>query len=221
MNNYMKNNKLLNIKDILNMDIKDLKEKLPKRKIEFNKIIPEKKKKVVAFDLGSSTIKIVEGTYYKNELTIDKYIKIPSPKDAVIDGEIKKEDELAIRISEVLKSNNIKAKHGICTTNSTLIINREILIPKVEEEEMDTVVRYEIQQYLPINLDDYVIQVTILNEEKDMNGSEKLNVRVIAFPDKIAKGYYNLLKKLELEPYTLDVNYNAVNKLVKDRKSVV
>jgi type IV pilus assembly protein PilM len=202
------------IKYLMNTDIKDLKFKLPKKNINFNKVIPEKKKKVVAFDLGSSTIKIVEGTYYKNELTIDKYIKIPSPKDAVIDGEIKKDDELAIRISEVLKSNNIKAKHGICTTNSTLIINREILIPKVEEEEMDTVVRYEIQQYLPINLDDYVIQVTVLNEEKDMNGSDKLNVRVIAFPDKIAKGYYNLLKKLELEPYTLDVNYNAVNKLV-------
>ena len=200
----MKNNqskRKFDMKDLMNTDISNLKLKLP-RNINFNKVIPEKKKKVVAFDLGSSTIKIVEGIYYKNELTIDKYIKIPSPKDAVIDGEIKKEDELAIRISEVLKSNNIKAKHGTCTTNSTLIINREILIPKVEEEEMDTVVRYEIQQYLPINLDDYVIQVTVLNEEKDMNGSDKLNVRVIAFPDKIAKGYYNLLKKLELEPYT-------------------
>ncbi|ETI99461.1 MAG: Type IV pilus assembly protein PilM, partial [Leuconostoc sp. DORA_2] len=104
-----------NIKVLLKMNIKDFK---LTENINFNKVIPEKKKKVVAFDLGSSTIKIVEGTYYKNELTIDKYIKIPSPKDAVVDGEIKKDDELAIRISEVLKSNNIKAKHGICTTNS-------------------------------------------------------------------------------------------------------
>ena len=128
------NKKSLKLKSILNTDLKDLKLKLPQN-INFNKIIPEKKKKVVAFDLGSSTIKIVQGTYYKNELTIDKYIKIPSPKDAVIDGEIKKDDELAIRISEVLKSNNIKAKHGICTTNSTLIINREILNLRLKKKK--------------------------------------------------------------------------------------
>lgn len=82
-------NRKFDIKALMNMDIKDLKFNLPQN-INFNKVIPEKKKKVVAFDLGSSTIKIVEGTYYKNELTIDKYIKIPAPKDAVIDGEIKK-----------------------------------------------------------------------------------------------------------------------------------
>lgn len=83
------NKKSINLKSILNTDLRDLKFNLPQN-INFNKIIPEKKKKVVALDLGSSTIKIVQGTYYKNELTIDKYIKIPAPKDAVIDGEIKK-----------------------------------------------------------------------------------------------------------------------------------
>lgn len=208
------NQKSFDIKSLMNMDIKDLKFQLPKKKINLNNIIPEKKKKVVSFDLGNSTIKIVEGTYYKNELIVDKYIKIPTPKDAVIDGEIKKHDELVIKINEALKENSIKAKYATCTTNSTLIINREILIPKVEEEEIDTVVRYEIQQYLPINLDDYVIQVMVLNEEKDISGFDKMNVRVIVFPDKIAKGYYSFLKDLNLEPYALDVNYNAVNKLV-------
>jgi type IV pilus assembly protein PilM len=87
------------------------------------------------------------------------------------------------------------------------------MIPKVEEEEMETVVRYEIQQYLPINLEDYILQGTIL-EELEVDGVKKLNVRVIAYPEKVARGYYNLLLKLELKPYALDVNYNAVNKFI-------
>lgn len=33
--------------------------------------------------MGSSTIKAVEGIYYKNDLTIEKYITIPTPKDAL------------------------------------------------------------------------------------------------------------------------------------------
>lgn len=207
--------KSFNIKTLLKMDIKDLKlsKNLSKKKKVNKQKKFEKKKKVVAFDMGSFNIKVVVGMYYKNELTIEKYIKLLTPKGAIIDGEIKKQDELVLKISEVLKENNIKAKDAICTTNSTLIINREITIPKVEDEEMDTVVRYEIQQYLPINLDDYILQVTILNEE-EINGVKKLNVRVIAYPDKIAREYYNLLLKLNLKPFALDVNYNAVNKFI-------
>lgn len=207
--------KSFNIKELLKMDIKDLKlsKDLSKIKKSNNRKKFEKKKKIVAFDMGSFNIKIIVGMYYKNEVTIEKYINLQTPKDAIIDGEIKKQDELALKISEVLKANNIKVKDATCTTNSTLIINREITIPKVKDEEMDTVVRYEIQQYLPINLDDYILQVTILNEE-EINGVKKLNVRVIAYPDKIAREYYNLLLKLDLKPYALDVNYNAVNKFI-------
>ena len=212
-----KKKRIISLKKLANMDIKDI---LPKKKINVNKFKP-KKKKVVAFDIGSKSIKIVEGMYYKDELTIDKYIKIPTPDGTVVDGEIRKEIELRSKIREVLNENKIKVKYGICTTNSTTIINREILIPKVEEDELDTVVRYEIQQYLPINLNDYILQVKVLNEEKTIDGLNKLNVRVIAYPDRMARSYYNLLEKLDLKPYALDVNYNAVEKLINYTKNKV
>ncbi|AGF58200.1 type IV pilus assembly protein PilM [Clostridium saccharoperbutylacetonicum] len=212
--NPKKNKRKIDIKAIMNMDLGIVKQKLLKNlKNTKQTNLSLKKRKVIAFDMGSSTIKIVEGLYYKNSLTIDKYIKIPTPKDAIVDGEIKKEVELHKKLSQVLKENGIKTKDAICTTNSSLIINREIMIPKVEEEEMETVVRYEIQQYLPINLEDYILQGTIL-EELEVDGVKKLNVRVIAYPEKVARGYYNLLLKLELKPYALDVNYNAVNKFI-------
>ncbi|CUU50165.1 pilus assembly protein PilM [Clostridium beijerinckii] len=210
--NSKEDKKSIDIKALMNTDLGILKVKLSKGLKKANKIsTPEKNRKVVAFDIGSSMIKIVEGMYYKEELIIDKYITMKTPKGAVVDGEIKRSEELFNKLGQVLKENGIKAKYGICTTNSTLIINREILIPRVEDEEMDTVVRYEIQQYLPINLEDYILQVQILSEE-EINESRKINVRVIAYPDKIARGYYDLLIKLDLKPYALDVNYNAINK---------
>ena len=41
------NQKSFDIKSLMNMDIKDLKFQLPKKKINLNNIIPEKKKKIV------------------------------------------------------------------------------------------------------------------------------------------------------------------------------
>lgn len=205
------NKKSMDIKALMKLDFKTLKKKFSKRSNKSN--TPDKKRKVIAFDMGSGAIKIVEAMYYKNQMTVYKYLKAPTPKDAIIDGEIKKEEELYSKLKRILKKNAFNGKYGVCTTNSTLIINREIQIPKVEEEEMKTVIRYEIQQYLPINLDDYILQSTILGEE-EVNGEDKVNIRVIAYPEKIAKGYYDFLMKLELKPYALDVNYNAVNKYI-------
>ncbi len=204
----------INFNRLMNKDLGKLKTDFLNKIKNLNRLtFPEKKKRVVAFDIGSSMIKIVEGIYYKKDLIIDKYVIVPTPKGAIIDGEIKKEEELKNKLSQVLKENGIKAKYAICTTNSSLIINREIVIPKVEEDEMETVVRYEIQQYLPINLDDYILQGIVLSE-KEVDETKKLDVRVIAYPERMARTYYNFLLKLELKPYALDVNYNAVNKFV-------
>lgn len=213
-NNELKESKKINIKSIMNMDLKTLKNKFSKGLKKSNNLtLPQKKRKVVAFDIGSTMVKIVEGTYYRNNLIIDKYVTVQTPQNAIVDGEIKKEEELKNRLSKALKENGIKAKDAICTTNSSLIINREISIPKVEEEEMDTVLRYEIQQYLPINLEDYILQGSIL-EEKEVGETRRVEVRVIAYPEKVARGYYNLLLNLNLKPYALDVNYNAIGKFI-------
>lgn len=202
------------IKELMNLDIKDIKAKFTKtnkNKEYFKK--SEKKKKVVAFDIGNTTIKIVEGIYYKENLLINKLLETPTPNGAVLDGMIVNKDVLISKLRKTLSENSITAKDGICTNNSTAIINREILIPKVEDDEIETVVRYEIQQYLPINLDDYVLQMNILGED-EFDSSKKMNIRAIAYPEKMARGYYELLEALNLKPYALDVNYNALNKLI-------
>ncbi|MBN1049963.1 pilus assembly protein PilM [Clostridium botulinum] len=203
------------VKDFMNLDINDLKAKLAKanEKSKSLKVKKEKKRKVVAFDIGSTNIKIAEGTYYKGILSIEKLIDIPTPVEAIIDGNIEKKELLVSILQKALNENGINAKEGICTNNSSLIINREILIPDVKDEELDTVVRYEIQQYLPINLDDYVLQMTKIGEEFSDEG-KKLEIRAIAYPEKMAKGYYDLLMDLNLKPFALDVNYNALNKLL-------
>ncbi len=185
--------------------------KKEKNKKEEKKI----KKNVVAFDIGSTNIKIVEGSYNKEKLTLENCITITTPKNSMLEGEIAVKDAVITMMGAALRQYNIGAKDAICTTNPSSLISREIAVPKVEEEELETVVRFEIQQYLPINLDDCILQTTILGEFTDeLDGKEKYNVRVIVYQKRVALEYYKLLEELRLRPYTLDVNFNSMNKLM-------
>ena len=215
--------KRISLKELLTMDLRDLKKLKSKgtgsASVSSSKSKREKKKrnprKVIAFDIGSNTIKIVVGRHENEKLVIENMLDVPTPVDAIMDGKIFNEKELAEIIQYTLKTEKINVKDIIYTTDSTSIINRELLIPKVEEDEMETVIRYEIQQFLPINLNDYILQYTLLGEVEDhIDGMSKYKVNVISYPEKSARAYYDLLKDMDVKTYALDIVHNSVKKLL-------
>lgn len=200
-------------KSILQMDVKDILKSFKKKK-HGNKSVKVKKilaKKAVSIDIGSENIKIVLGRYLKNKVIIEKAFKILTPEGAIEDGHIKNVNKLSDAIGDALDNNKINEDNIIFTTNSTSIINRTILIPKVTEDEIDSVIKYEVQQYLPINLDEHMIQYNILSE-KVVDGKEKLEVLIVVYPNRMIYSYAELTNLLGGKPYALDLNYNSKRK---------
>lgn len=209
----MEEKKKFDLKAILTADLNELFKKKTAAPSKLSKAKKSKPmlKPVVSFDFGSEFIKVVEGRYINHHLKVTNYFSMPT-QGLIEDGRILDSVSLSQVIKKALEENGVKAKHAICTLNSTQIINRELLVPVVDDEELDTVVRYEIQQFLPINLADYLIQYVVLGEV-EVNGQQRLKLNVVTFPEKMASAYYDLFKEVGLKPYALDVSYNALGKL--------
>lgn len=177
-------------------------------------------KKLISIDIGSQNIKIVIGRCNKNKVYIDKLIMTETPTNCIEDGKIIDANRLVSDIKDVLDMNAIKEKDIIFTTNSTDIINREIIVPEAEGEELDTIVQFEIHQYLPIIMEDYIVQFNVLEQVKEEVSSEgignKLKMLVVTYPKRMAEAYVKLTEDLKLKPVALDVNFNSVSKLFKD-----
>lgn len=173
----------------------------------------EKPRNVVAFEIGSKNIKIVEGKYSKDKLSVYKMAQVETPMAAIEDGAIIDERALVNVLQVAINQLGIKSKDAVVTSNSSSIIDREIIIPAVDESEMESVIKYEIQQYLPINLDEYIVEYVVVDKLVDSEGP-KLKVNVISYPKDMVNGYYKLVKSLGLNPYVLDVTYNSLKKIV-------
>ena len=214
----MEEKKTFDWKTILTMDINDLFKKKGGSSAKQSKVKKSKSmmKPVISFDFGSESIKVVEGRYFNGQLKVTNYFSVPT-QGVLEDGRIINEKLLMKNLETALKDHKVKAKHAICTLNSTQIINRELFVPVVEEDELDTVVRFEIQQFLPINLSDYLIQYVIL-DQVEVNGEPRLKLNVVTFPEKMAATYYKVLKEVGLKPYALDVTYNSLGKLANYSK---
>lgn len=186
---------------------------------DLGKVNKKKDREIIVFDIGTSSIKVILGKFYRNKVVVIDCIIEKTPEGSVVDGTIINTLALQSVVKRMLEENDIKIKDAICTTNSSSIINREIYIPKVDKSEMDTVIKFEIQEYLPINLNNYIVQYIELGEE-EVDGKEKIKVNVIAYPEKVARTYYEFIKNLGLKPYALDTTFNSLNKIVKVSKEI-
>ena len=194
--------------------VSSLKDKVASGKAAYlGKVKNEKPRNVVTFEIGSKYIKIVEGKYSRDKLSIYKMGQVETPMAAIEDGAIIDERALVNVLQVAINQLGIKSKDAVITSNSSSIIDREIMIPAVDESEMESVIKYEIQQYLPINLDEYIVEYVVIDKLVDSEGP-KLKVNVISYPKDIVNGYYKLIKSLGLNPYVLDVTYNSLKKIV-------
>ena len=170
-------------------------------------------KNIVSIDIGSSKIKIAVGKYANSIIYIKETISIKTPEGSLMDGKLifaeGKADILRQSIIQALSENRIRYKDAIFTIQSTSIIRREVELPNVKPHEMEGMIRYEIEQYLPIDLNEYIIEYKVLEEKKD----SKTKILIAAIPKTVAEDYLSILKSMDLVPSSLDINSNSISKL--------
>lgn len=205
----------LDIKKLLNTDISTLfqKKSIAKPKSKAKAPSKEIKKDLLVFDIGQKSIKFIVGKRQKDLISIKQMGEVPTTQDSILDGRVINEATLSNTLKMIVNDKEIKAKDVAVTINSSQIINRELMIQAVDEDEMETVIRYELQQYLPINLNDYQVQYSII-EAFEQDDIQKLKVFVIAFPERLAKSYYQLVKAADLKPFALETSFVSLDKLL-------
>jgi type IV pilus assembly protein PilM len=174
------------------------------------------KKKYLSIDFGTQNIKIAVGNLYNGSFIIEKLDMINTPEDSYKDGKILAHANLSKAIKDLIDKNWSKCKDVAITLNSTNIITREITLPNINTKEIDSMIRYEIMQQMPIEMEHYIIEYRILEEFEEDN-VKKNRIFVAAVPKVIVESFFNFIKKMGLRPVSMNINPNALSRLITDK----
>lgn len=170
-------------------------------------------KKIISVEFCPSEIRVVEGKYNRKNIAVNKCFTIPVPSGVYEDGVIKDMDGIFQLLQSEFSLRNISRCEVYGVINSTNIIIREIRIPKVDEKQVASILNYQLDEYFPVNQEEYVVQYIPLNAVNE-EGVEKLNVMLIGVPRYMVETHLNLLQNLGLKPVVLDYAGNAISKLI-------
>lgn len=113
-------------------------------------------KKVVVVRVGSKTIRIVHMDNSAVNPTVYGCVRVPTPKGAVVDGEVKNIIDVSRRIRQACLEKGIATKDVIFSLTSSKIANRETTIPFVKDSKIQELVMAKVDDMFPIDKDRYI-----------------------------------------------------------------
>jgi len=171
-------------------------------------------KSITAIDLSSYETKIVNGRQERDSTEIKKAFSFVTPAGAYENGYIRDEYKLSDAVRRELRKNGISGGTCHISIKSTAIIIRELLLPNLGSKELESMLSFQLGEYLPMDFSKYVIQHRAV-ESIENAGQEKLNVLVVAIPKEMVDMHYNFIKELGLKPEVMDFHSNGVWKFLR------
>ena len=175
--------------------------------------------KILSIEVEASQVRVAEIEVRGKKGRIFNCFCIPAPQGAVEDGQIRDTKSLAEVLREELFQRKIKTKKVYFATGSTRIASREVRIPFVKTNRIQSIIEANATDYFPIDVTKYILSysVTDVEPQKSEDGKEETkqyHLMVYAAPKAISAAYSEFAENAGLTmagiTYTGDSVYYAV-----------
>lgn len=175
--------------------------------------------KILSIEVEASQVRVAEIKVRGKKGKIYNCFCIPAPQGAVEDGQIRDTKTLGENLKAELSQRKIKTKKVYFATGSTRIASREVRIPFVKANRIQSIVEANATDYFPIDVSKYVLSYSVVDVEsqKSEDGKEETkqyHLMVYAAPKAISAAYSEFAENAGLTmtgiTYTGDSIYHSV-----------
>jgi type IV pilus assembly protein PilM len=168
---------------------------------------------LIGFDIGSTSIKICTLKKVNGVFQIQNIAKKSYEEDILSDGNIIDQIFVAQELKKIIAENRIKCKDVACALSSYTIITKKVMVPFLEEAELENTIMLEVEAVIPFPLKDiyYSYHVLGMDEEKE----DMMNVQIVAAKKEIVDGFTTAFSLAGLNLQILDVDVFAVTNIIE------
>lgn len=172
-----------------------------------------KDKPVFGFDIGRSSLKIMQVSQTPKGAIVDGYGTINFDASAIKNGAIE-DPEVVIKAAYELIEKQLVGK---ITTDSVAVslpnaysFNRILTLPKMDEKDLQTAINLEASQSIPVPIDELYYDYAVTRTLPD--GAQE--VQLAACPKRIVDSYMGVFDALGLHVALVESNITAVTRMV-------
>jgi type IV pilus assembly protein PilM len=164
----------------------------------------------VGLDIGTSGVRAAELTLGKSATTLERFGQVALPPGAVRDGEVVDTDAVAAALKQLWQQAKFGAKKVVVGVANQRVVVRQVDLPWMPVQELRQSLAFQVQDYIPMPVDQAILDFHPLEEFASDNGSRMLRVLLVAAARDMVDMALVAVEKAGLEPAVVDLTSFAV-----------
>lgn len=171
---------------------------------------PRKAASAIGLDISTRSIKVAEINVARGEAVLTNLGIVNMPEGVIRDGEVEDGVTLAESLKELWGLTGIKGHSVILGIANQKVIVRPIELPYMEKEELESALRFQVQEFIPIPIEDAILDFDIVEEFMTADEERMLTVLLVAAHRDMIQSFIEALRAAGLSLSAIDLKAFAL-----------
>lgn len=168
------------------------------------------KPKQIALDIGGSSLVALEVGGSGDRLKLRGCWEWPLSEGLVVDGEVVDADLFARELRAFANEHKLRGRPVQLAVSNQKVIVRNVDMPDMTEDELRGALEFQAQDYIPIPVDEAVLDFLIVGKRANPEGASREEVLLVAAQKTMISTLFGAVKQAGLKVAGIDVSAMAL-----------
>ncbi|HEV8649443.1 MAG TPA: type IV pilus assembly protein PilM [Actinomycetes bacterium] len=160
---------------------------------------------VVGLDIGTTAVRAAELSTRRGRTVLERFGEVALPVGAVVDGEVVAPDVVAVAIRQLWRRVRFGSRQVVMGVANQRVVVRLVDLPSMDAEELRGSLRFQVQEHIPIPVEDAELDFNVLGEHEGGTGQRLMRVLLVAAQKDMIAGHLRASAKAGLKPVSIDL----------------
>lgn len=171
----------------------------------------------IGLDIGTSSVKLVEVEGDRRSIRINRFGMVPLNEGALSGGVVTSISEVSQAITNLLRSSKVTSKRALVAIAGQAVIVRNLKMPLMPKEEIESAVRWEAEKYIPFPVEEVTMDFQVIKQDDEQ---KELEIMLVCAHNDIIKSHLGTLKDAGVQPVVIDIQPFALMRSVGLENSI-
>lgn len=161
---------------------------------------------LLGLDIGTSSVRVAEVSTKTDPPTLESFASVALPRGAVSGGEIADPEAVVAALRELTGKTRFGVKRTVIGIANQKVVVRQLDMPGMDEAELAGALQYQAQEYIPIPIEDAILDFQILEELVSESGERTQKVLLVAAQRDMVSSFVSVAQQAGLDPAVIDLS---------------
>jgi type IV pilus assembly protein PilM len=169
---------------------------------------------LIGLDIGTAAVRAAEVRLGRGRPTLVRFGQVALPAGAVIAGEVVDPTAVSVALRRLWKDVGFTGKRVVTGVAGSRVVARTTDLPAMDDDEIRSSLPFQVQELIPIPLDEAVLDHQVLEHITGADGEERVRVLVVAAHRDVLRSLLAALDGAGLEAERVDLIPTALIRAV-------